>query len=74
MSREARIENMGEALRLMMEEAGERCFDGVFINANGKRYEAIQNTTWKELTDRYFIRASATVTWLSRVTGGELPL
>ncbi len=47
---------MGEALRLMMEEAGERHFEGVFIDANGSQYEAIENTTWKELIDRGFIK------------------
>src|SRR5690242_2301448 len=46
------LNNIEQALRLMIEEAGDRCFELVFINTNRHSYKRISGASWKYLIDR----------------------
>jgi hypothetical protein len=55
-SRNARIDNLANALKLMTQEVGENTMWSVFIDANKPEYQDILPTTWKDLVDRYMVK------------------
>jgi len=55
-SRDARIDNLAKALKLMTQEIGENAMWLVFIDANKPEYRDILLTTWKDLVDRYMVK------------------
>jgi hypothetical protein len=56
LSKEARFQNLEQAILVLMGALHSQCFMGVFIDERYDVDERILPTTWKELKDRYLVR------------------
>ena len=56
LSKEARIQNLEDAIRLLMGRLHGQCFMGVFLDERLDLGERILPTTWEELKSRYLVR------------------
>jgi hypothetical protein len=68
LSKEARLQNLEEAILLLMNKLHGRCFMGVFIDERYDVDERILPTTWEELKDQCFVRQTNT-RWLYTLSG-----
>ena len=56
LSKQARLDNMEQALRLMLSQLGERPLYQEFFNPDDPAFAGIHNTSWKELEDRSLLK------------------
>ena len=55
-SRDARVDNLAKALKLVTQEVGENPMWLVFIDGKKPEYQDILPTTWKEMVDRHMVK------------------
>lgn len=65
LSKENRLQNMEQALRLMLGRLGDRAMYKEFFNPEDPIFTEVYPTSWKELEDRGLVRAHRTYTSVS---------
>src|SRR5215472_16324900 len=60
LSKAGRQENVNRALRLLMDDVGERWIKKALIHPESDAYKAVSETTWVDLKSQYLIHADKT--------------